>query len=417
VRKSTLDTLKKIVSSFDKFKNRKLVEKDLSFTSNTMQRYWNILKKYSMIEDQGFGVWQLNKDKVFNFFDKPHSSVVVSSSNNTSFPKDTCRSHAYQFTLPYSCSLLDDKKFRRKSLSKNKFVKIVRPFRNNRPDGNWWEASTQYVGEELMLNGWRVTFTPKSVSAQMSPDVSLFSQNSEDNDWEAISIWKRDVIKPLEKMFGKSLKSKLHNQFDAYKFKPSRKHHAMIKNDIARDYRYKGEKLKVFDADGYLWCLADSSFKGDELEFIKVETATKDHKQVGVAMLNSARDTKKTFHDVVQNITDINDLKGLMKDLINTQATTQNQLNYYAENIVTHVEYVKQGVETNKGVNRAVEKLTAVVSQINKPKVVEESSLDFLKRKITVKSMYGRYTNRIKALSDADKVDFSDWFINKFKEC
>ena len=73
------------------------------------------------------------------------------------------------------------------------------------------------------------------------------------------AVWELDqLIKALGK--------KLNLNLNFYKFTTSREHYGLIKNELAKQYNNKGEKLYVRGEDGSVWLWIDNSHSLHELE-------------------------------------------------------------------------------------------------------------------------------------------------------
>jgi len=73
-----------------------------------------------------------------------------------------------------------------------------------------------------------------------------------------MAVWELDST---VKMLGRALKISL----EGYRFTTSREHYGMIKNEMARQYNDKGDKLFISDDEG-IWLWIDDSHGLAELE-------------------------------------------------------------------------------------------------------------------------------------------------------
>jgi Mn-dependent DtxR family transcriptional regulator len=291
------------------------IAKKLGLSKQSMNKYIRELKKASVITKTGYGVWTVNEDNVKKFAKKTVKKVDVKLHDDKGYKPDTVRGHGFQFTLNLPKKLAQED--RRKLLNKN-----------NVP---WEKTGTPtWQGEKFFMNSWTCWLTPNTIVSWFSKDKSIYTSDASESFGEALHLWREQVIKPLERIFGRSFQQRTPRGLIGYDFKTGAEHYALIKNAVARELRYKKQKLYVYDKEGKLWLITDFSLSEDELETLKKGEAVSDNQKV-MNLFNSVKDTGMTFHDVIKGFDMTKDqLSELMKDRIE-----------YAENIKSHVNAIK----------------------------------------------------------------------------
>lgn len=111
-------------------------------------------------------------------------------------------------------------------------------------------------------------------------------------------------------------------------------------NELALDMNSREAKLKVFGEDGKLWLLIDNSWKLQELETVHPQKHVSDMAKV-VKVFSDYRTHPETPVPSEMHHTQEFILEALKQTTILAQKNTQN-LEYYAENIVTHVQVMQE---------------------------------------------------------------------------
>jgi len=151
----------------------------------------------------------------------------------------------------------------------------------------------------------------------------------------------------------KGLIAELGQKMRRYKFTTSREHYGMIKNELARQYNDKKEKMNIRGEDGTIWLWIDDSKALGELE-----TADPLNSRGVQTFWNSQKKHKfKVDADFV--------LLGFEQQ---TQAITANakNLSNYAEHLKAHVQSVKDLGAGVKEYNKEVEKQNKILKKITK---------------------------------------------------
>lgn len=378
--------LRRILDLLPSFPSPTLLARELGFSLTKFNYYWSILKRGGFVEKVGYGVWQLRSNQ-------PLSSVadmprVVKSDSDSDFPKDIDRSHAYQFTMPLPFSLSS-----RERLLLFKRLGVV-PGSVGVP-GLW-------KGHVFFLGDWRVQFNPRSLSCSLSPQKSFFSDNAADAWTCAVDDWIKFVIHPIERVLGRSFQRNKQ-----YVFRTSRQHHARIKNFLARGYRLRRKKLRVFNKSGTMIYLADYSFRVDEFESVHKDSGVSDDQKMHNMVL-SVSETGMDFHKVL----------GLFETSAKQISSVVSNQEYYAENMRSHVEAVQdlsEGVKKNiavvENLGRGVDKLSSAVEK----KEGEKRLLNLKELQGVIKTLddANTYSESISALSMKERILLSDWISKK----
>lgn len=125
-------------------------------------------------------------------------------------------------------------------------------------------------GQRIEVNGRKVWLTNDSVVVYMGSH-SYFSQTAREARQYIIYDFQQ-IIQKVETLLRTPLRINKE-----YKFRISKKHYALIKNEIAHQYNAEHKKLCMRDeGDGVIWLTIDDSFNFGEMEFQHVKTAERD---------------------------------------------------------------------------------------------------------------------------------------------
>lgn len=229
--------LDRIFELFKKFKNADKVANELSISKSNLSYYTKKLKYLSVLRYEGNGVWDVYGDlKVVQKSVGTHSPLVTEFLKNN--PKKQIRGHAFIWKIRFERDfdwqrLLDNSTFKKK-YRKQSSGKVLR----------------------IMFKGRKIWLQEKGAATIFEP-FDYFGVNS--HGAKGLAVWNLDLLL-------KGLMKKLGQQMCRYKFTTSRVHYALIKNELARQFNDRKEKLIVKTEDGTEWLWIDFS-KGDgELE-------------------------------------------------------------------------------------------------------------------------------------------------------
>lgn len=169
-------------------------------------------------------------------------------------------------------------------------------------------------GETIRFEGQKVWLCPKSIVFYLNG--SWFADTAPD----ALRRATLDLCAMIARL-EKRLKAASFRGPGGYKLRFARQHHSLIKNALARDYRKKGQKLKVFDENG-LWLIIDNSFNLDELETIG-KGAVPDNVKVQ-DFFNSLKRNPVTTDQITRLEGAVTEFKSMLAGSIRDQLTTNN---------------------------------------------------------------------------------------------
>ena len=194
-------------------------------------------------------------------------------------------------------------------------------------------------GQSIIYKGKKIWLTNKSLIIY---DKDSYIKNcSKESKNLAISNM-LILVKGLEKVFKISFKVN-----GDYRFKVSRQHYSKMKDELAKQYDKKGNKLRIYNDKG-LWFLIDNSYNLHESETVHPRTSDEDMDSSIVPFFNSLKETKGFTTSFV--------LEALEKQTKLSKNIQQNQL-IFAENMKSHIGAIKD-------LGLGVRKLTKVVSNI-----------------------------------------------------
>jgi len=127
----------------------------------------------------------------------------------------------------------------------------------------------------------------------------------------------------------KDLLRELGQKFKQYKFTTSREHYGIVKNELARQYNDKKEKMEIKSEDGNIWMWIDDSKGLGELE--------NNEAVVNRQVQNHWNDHKKHNFEVDASFV----LNGFNKQTNMIGQNTQN-LNNYAKHLKSHVASIQE---------------------------------------------------------------------------
>lgn len=379
-----------LLNNNDKLCNLASVAKKLKITQQNLTYYSKELRVHKVIRKLGL-IWEVDVDAANKFFLTKKTPSYKAKSDKV-VKTGTCRTHYYGMTLflPFE---LDEKT--RESLAISLGLKRgSMPKARTTSKGFFWQASKYSTG--FFWNGWRILLSKSTLYAQLNKEMSFFSEDAQANDFLAIDTWMQEVVKSLEA----SWKKRLYAKGEDYAFKCSTKHHARVNNALARIRRLSGkEPLKVYSKEGILWRIHDDSFGNDESECIYAPTATPDDEKTS-AWDNGIREHPETIT--------VGEILQLQKhNALQIQEAHKN-LDYYAENMVSHVGAVQEIAATQKLLSKTISSLETTVSR-NKLSV-----LDTLKQQVKSKDDVVKFAGEIESLTVQEKFDFTLWLMEAF---
>lgn len=262
------------------------------------------LKRLGCIEKVGYGVWEYKKEV------KKRPKGSIEGQNNKQI-----RGHAFIWKIQFIENYNWDQIVKNYKKSKLKFQriffnKVIRTIFNNRKI--WLTDKGMVIYEPLDFYGGS-SFSVKG--------TAVFEMDR--------------LIKDLLK--------ELNLKFRHYRFTTSREHYGIIKNELARQYNDKKEKLYIRGEDGTIWLWIDDSKSLGELENNKP--------RINRGVQNWFNDHKKHNFEVTPTF------------VLNAIAQNTKNLDYHAENMRTHVKAVQ---DLGIGVKNMSENFTEQIGILTK---------------------------------------------------
>lgn len=219
IKKGKNFNLDHIILRLKEGKKAKEIAKELGISSPNLSYYLRKLKNSGEIEYLGKGEWLVKKSIPYTLVKKSNAS----------------RGHAFIWKVKINRKIdwkkhLDKKNIKYKLQSNNKVLRIV-------------------------LSGRKIWLTKEKIIIFEPRDY--FGRNSYQAKGKA--VYEMDKI--VKKLF-----NKLGMAIISYKFTTSREHYGLIKNELARQYNDRGEKLHIKSEEGKEWLWIDDSLSLGELE-------------------------------------------------------------------------------------------------------------------------------------------------------
>jgi len=272
-----------IVSEIKKGNGPAKISKNNNIKPQTLQYYLRQLRKDKVICKEGYGLWRVLKE--------------VSKTSKATKQVKQIRGHAFNWRVRFKQEI-DWKRRLKENNIKYQLIGINK------------------TTPRIIFNGKKIWLT-KTGLVIYEPQ-SFFSASSYTS--KGMAVWELDST---VKMLGRALKISL----EGYRFTTSREHYGMIKNEMARQYNDKGDKLFISDDEG-IWLWIDDSHGLAELE-----TNEPTNSRMVQGWYN---DMKKTKFEVTPTF--ILETINKTNDMIMQNAKNHS---YYAENLKSHVEAVQ----------------------------------------------------------------------------
>ena len=283
-----------IISEIKKGSYPAKISKEFNIKRQTLQYYIRRLKKEGVIEKQGYGAWKVLKD------------VSISTKASKRCKKKQIRGHAFNWKVRFKQKIDWERRLKENNV-KYQLIGI--------------NGSTP----RIIFNNKKIWFTKNGLV--IYEPQSFFSQSSYTS--KGMAVWELDkTIKAL----GRYLKIDL----GVYQFTTSREHYGMIKNELAKQYNDKKEKLYIRDDEG-IWMWIDDSHSLQEVETNKPKTSR--------GVQNWYNDMKKHNFKVTPTF------------ILTAMNGIQQNQTMFAENMASHIAAIKTlGVEV-KGLSRTIKKI------------------------------------------------------------
>jgi len=285
--------LLRIISEIKKGNNPSKISKDLNISNQNLNYYLRQLKEEGVIKKESYGVWKVLKE------------VKISNKARLKEVKKQIRGHAFNWKIKTKDEIdwkrrLDKKRIKYQLIGINKST------------------------PRIIFNNKKIWFT-KTGLVIYEPS-SFFSKSSFTSKGMAVFELDKTI---------KELGRKLEIDLWGYRFTTSREHYGMIKNELAKQYNDRGEKLYIKDDEG-IWMWIDDSHSLSELETNQPTTSRN--------VQNWYNDHKKHNFEVTPSFI-LKSMDGIM----------QNQM-LFDKNIVKHQEVLEEMSKTLKKIQENLQK-------------------------------------------------------------
>lgn len=285
------------------------ISKDHNIPKSTLSYSISKLKKLGCIEKLGYGVWEYKKE--VPIVPKDNITTQIGTS------KKQIRGHAYIWNIRFLEQINWEKRIKNSTL-KYKMIchkKVFRILYKSRKI--WLTRKGMIIYEPIDFLG-KSSFTVKGTA-----------------------------VFEMDRLI-KDLLIRLKQEFIPYQFTTSREHYAMIKNELARQYNDKKEKLFIRNQEGTIWLWIDDSKGLNELE-------TNDPK-LSKEVQDWYNNHKKHHFKVTPDF------------LLNAILQNTKNLDYHAENFRSHLEINKQIANTQAELVNEVKKLSGIIKEMKEKK-------------------------------------------------
>lgn len=294
---SKIDFYFTVLSLLKDNKNLTQISNQLNISKQKLNYYISNLKRFGFIEKKGYGVWEVKSSKR----DDLEHTIKWNSKK--------IRGHAFIWKVK-------SKQF------------------------NWIELLNKHKINYSLVRGYTPRIFINNQKVWLGKDSIIIYDNRSFYGPNAAQSRKYAVFGL--KLVLEALQKQLDISLGRYLFKPVREHYGMIKNELARQYNDKGDKLIVRDdLDGdWLW-IDDSEGMLGELE-TGGKGITKDRVALNLEVQRWYNDMKKTNFQVTPSF--------LMESI---NKLVSNQV-YMDRNIVKHFEVLEN---INKAINELREEI------------------------------------------------------------
>ena len=248
--------------------------KEYKIPKQTISYYVDKLKKLGCIEKRGYGVWKFIRKVPI----RPKGSI--SSQSRTSKKKEI-RGHAFIWKIdffepPNWKRYIINSTLKYQKIHQEKTIRIL------------------YKGRKIWLkkDGGMIIYEPLDFLGTSSFHV------------KGMAVYEMDLLI-------KSLFRRMKIKFRPYRFTTSREHFAHIKNELARQYNEKKEKLFVRSEEGTFWLWIDHSKGENELEVGNIKDAPIISRQAQ----NWYNDQRKTKFEVTPTFI-LNSMHGIQENQV-----------------------------------------------------------------------------------------------------
>lgn len=276
------------------------ISKKYNIPKQNISYFVGKLKRAGCIEKVGYGTWRYIKDL------KEVKDLTTRQGNRLSITsrKKEIRGHAFIWKIEFVHSY--------------DWKRIVRSYRKKKLTFQLICSNKVY---RTILNSRKIWLNTKGITIYEPMD--FFGKSSFKT--KGMAVFEMDkLIKDLLKELGLP--------FKPYRFTTSREHYGMIKNELARQYNDKKEKMIIKGEDGTAWLWIDDSKGLGELET--------DHPKISRQVQNFWNDHKKHNFEVTPSF------------VLSTMQGIQENQKVFAENMRSHIDAIQElakGVKELRG--------------------------------------------------------------------
>jgi len=302
-------------SIFDSIKTRSRLPDpaSLNISKSLLSYYTRKLVKDDIIENIGYGTWQIKKDNIYiaKYISQLKEVQKCTHDTRPFLTSFNVRGHGFIVTL--SIPKIPNWSKREQYLYKKGINYINIP-----------------QGQRITINNNKVWLTAKSIVIYLNKDKSYYQRSAKEAK-QAFLYDLYKLFKNLENLLNTSLKRN-----KAYRFNINRQHYGKVHDNLAEAYNKDSKRLEVRNNKG-LWLLTDRSLKADELETVHKDTAVKDMDNIMIPFLNDIKGYTETTGEVPK----LSRITQLINDVVKNQA-------YHEANIKSHIAAIKELARSTK---------------------------------------------------------------------
>lgn len=265
------------------------------------------LKKLGCIEKKGYGVWDYIKEVPI---------VLEDTRKGNSDFKKQIRGHAFIWKIKFYNPILWEQKLKKSKIKyslicRNKVFRIL--FQNRKI---WLTKDGMIIYEPIDFMG--------------------------DSSFQVKGM----AVHNMDKII-KNILKKLRIPVQKYKFTTSREHYGIVRNELARQYNERKEKMQIKSEDGTVWLWIDDSLSLGELETAEpvvnrqLQQFWNDHKRTGFQM--TATKIQENFTKVENEIVNLNGVFPAMEE--------------YNINLKLHIKVQQEQLKTQKATQELLKKI------------------------------------------------------------
>jgi len=312
--------LVEILSLLKEGKSPIKISKEYDIPKSTLSRQLRKLKELGCVVNPSYGTWEVIKEVP----KRPKDTITGQSGTS----KKQIRGHAYIWVIEFLENNID-------------WIQAVKNYkkRHKKPKLSFNFICNNKVPRTIFKNK-KIWLTKKGLT--IYEPLDFFGKSS--FQVKGMAIFEMDrLINSLLKELGQ------RKQF--YRFTCSREHYAHIKNQIARQFNDKKQKIHVKYKDKWFWI--DHSEGEHEQESNNTNTSLQAQKYYEDAVKN---EFSMTHSKIIEGFKETNEM---------IKANAKN-MKYYGDNMVTHVGVMKKIEERLSKMDERDERLLRAIERLGK---------------------------------------------------